>query len=151
VPRWLPIVVFVALLAACGTSSSSPNDAASSRIDKCADRLLSRASGGSTQQARRYAIDTYCAPFERNGWVYDDGALSIAAQHWLDNGERCATAATGQPARTVPCDELNRAAGTQVIDCALLHHVRRAEVRAYLAGRHVQCDDGTPLDDLGVA
>jgi hypothetical protein len=136
----LPIVLITVFLAACGTSGG-----ATSRIDKCADRLLSR-SATSGEQARRYAIDTYCAPFERNGWVYDDGALSIAAQHWLDNGGTCATAAAGAPTRTVPCEETT----TGIIDCALLHHVRRAEVEAYLAGRHVQCDDGTPLENLGV-
>jgi hypothetical protein len=103
------------------------------------------------QEARRYAEDTYCARFERNGWVYDDGALSIAAQEWLDNSGRCATQTTADPARTVPCRQILRG---DPIDCALLHHVRRSEIKAYLADRRlhgrVRCDDGTPLDELGV-
>jgi hypothetical protein len=41
-----------------------------------------------------------------------------------------------------------------VLDCALLHHVRAGEVRDYLERLRlesaVQCDDGTPLDELGV-
>jgi hypothetical protein len=38
-----------------------------------------------------------------------------------------------------------------VLDCGLLHLVRRNEVQTYLEelGRPVECDDGTPLDQLG--
>ena len=105
---------------------------------------------------RRYAKNTYCAPFEQKGWVYDDGALSIAAQTWLDNGEECETevAVTGAeesdrgPTQTIPCLQTNS------IDCAFLHHVRQTEVMAYIAERQrdgdVHCDDGTPLEELGV-
>ena len=162
----LPIVLLAAALAGCGTSGGEQRDgamsterdstAAAARINKCADRLLSRSatSGGSEQQVRRYAIDTYCAPFEQNGWVYEDGALSIAAQKWLDNGGKCATSSETEPTRTVPCERTNRDATTRIIDCALLHHVRRTEVMAYVAELQrdgdVHCDDGTPLEELGV-
>ena len=148
------IVFFAAVLAGCGTSGGEQLDgttsterdstAATSHIDKCIDRLLSRAttSGATEQQVRRYVRDTYCALFEQNGWVYDDGALSIAAQTWLDNGETCSSGT-----RTVPCE-------TNIVDCALLHHVRRTEVMAYVADRQragdVHCDDETPLEELGV-
>jgi hypothetical protein len=148
----LAIVLFAAVLAGCGSRSVTQSDA---RVNKCVDRFLLRATpnSGSEQQLRHYAKRTYCAPFERNGWVYDDGALTIAAQKWLDNGGTCATASTGKPTQTVPCEPANRdPAGT--IDCALLHFVRRAEVVAYVTELQrdgdVHCDDGTPLDALGV-
>ncbi|MGZ8707320.1 MAG: hypothetical protein ACXW0R_08050, partial [Gaiellaceae bacterium] len=114
----------------------------------------STTSGGSEQQVRRYIKDTYCVPFEQNGWVYEDGALSIAAQEWLDSGGECATGSDTEPTRTVPCEQANGDTATRIIDCALLHHVRRAEVMTYVAELQrdgdVQCDDGTPLEELGV-
>lgn len=162
----LAIFLLAAVLAGCGTSGGGQRDgatsterdstAATARINECVDRLLSRSttSGGSAQQVRRYAKDTYCAPFEQNGWVYEDGALSIAAQKWLDNGGKCATASEGKPTRTVPCEQTNRGTATRIIDCVLLHVVRRTEVVAYLAELQrdgdVHCDDGTPLEELGV-
>ena len=162
----LPIVLLVAVVAGCGTSNGEQHDGAASsganassgaaHVSKCVDRLLStsRASGGSEQQVRRYVRDTYCALFERNGWVYGDGALSIAAQKWLDKGGSCATGSNSEPTRTVPCQQTNPGTGTRIIDCALLHHIRRSEVIAYVAGLRrdgdVQCDDGTPVDELGV-
>lgn len=162
----LTIVLFAAVLAGCGTRGGEQRDggmstgrdstAAAAHINKCVDRLLSRSttSGGSEQQVRRYAKNTYCAPFEQNGWVYEDGALSIAAQKWLDNGGQCATGSDTEPTRTVPCEQTNRDAASRIIDCALLHHVRRTEVMAYVAELQqdgdVRCDDGTPLEELGV-
>jgi hypothetical protein len=151
---YLTIVAVAALVAGCGTRSSERRDDA--RINKCADRLLSRSatSDGSKQQARSYVVETYCAPFERNGSVYADGALRIAAQKWLDNGGKCAAGSEGQPTRTVPCEQVSRHSTTQDIDCALLHSVRRTEVIAYVAelrrNADVRCDDGTPLAELGV-
>jgi hypothetical protein len=162
---FVAIVLVAALLAGCGTSGESrdgatlterDSSAATARINKCVDRLLSRSttSGGGEQQVRRYAKDTYCVPFEQNGWVYQDGALSIAAQEWLDRGAECAAESDTEPKRTVTCEQGNGDAATRIIDCALLHHVRRAEVMAYLAeprrGGSVHCDDGTPVDELGV-
>jgi hypothetical protein len=134
--------------------SSGRASSAAARIDRCAERLLSRSSttGGTRQQARRYAVDTYCAPFEQSGWIYEDGALSIDAQNWLDNGGTCTAASSTAPIRTVPCEEID--AAVQIIDCALLHHIRRAQVIAYVTERRrdgdVHCDDGTPLGELGV-
>lgn len=158
----LAIAVFASVLAGCGTGGGEQRHAETStdrdsspagfRINNCVDRLLSRSttSGGSEQQARRYVKDTYCALFEQNGWVYEDGALSIAAQKWLDSGyaRECATSSGTTPTRTVPCE------ATRIIDCALLHHIRRTEVLPYIANRQragvVHCDDETPLEDLGV-
>jgi hypothetical protein len=56
------------------------------------------------------------------------------------------------PAMTIPCEELDR--GPKVLDCAILHHVRRSEVRKYVEDvereRDVRCDDGTAVGALGV-
>lgn len=108
-------------------------------------------SSASDETLRRYARDTYCSRFEQNGWVYEDGALSIDAQVWLDEGASCATAGEGEPAQTVPCAEETDGR----LDCALLHHVREDEVREYVEGLQlrgrVECDDGTPVDGLGVS
>lgn len=148
---FLATVLFASVLAGCGTHAGSQSDA---RINKCVDRLMHRATtnGSSEQEVRLYAKRTYCAPFERNGWVYGDGALSIAAQKWLDSGGTCATGNAGKPTQTVPCEPANRDA-TGTIDCAMLHFVRRTEVVAYVAKLQrdgdVHCDDGTPLEELG--
>jgi hypothetical protein len=150
------IVALAAVLAGCGTAGGQQRDGAgptaSARIDKCVERLLDRSGNdGSEEEVRAYARDTYCERFERNGWIYGDGALRIAAQDWLDHGgkEECVTGENGEPAQTVPCDP-----DRGIIDCALLRLVRRAEVRAYVAelqrDGQVQCDDGTPLAELGV-
>ena len=112
--------------------------------------MVSRAtvSNASKEEVRRYIETTYCGRFERNGWVYEDGALNIAVQKWLQESETCATASAGEPARTVPCQE------TGPIECALLHHVRRSEVKAYIEELQrkgeVRCDDGTSVEELGV-
>jgi len=161
----LATVLFAAVLAGCGTGGSEQRDAttsterssaAAANVGKCIDRLLGRSptSGGSEQQARHYVRDTYCARFGQNGWLYEDGALSIAAQKWLDNGGKCATGSETEPTSTLPCEQAHRDAATGTIDCALLRHVRRVEVVAYVAELQrdgdVHCDDGTPLDELGV-
>jgi hypothetical protein len=124
------------------------------RAEKCVDRLVSRATLGdaSLREVRLYARNAYCSRFARNGWVYEDGALSIAAQKWLESGYRqsCVTSATGgEPSQTVTCEE------DGPIDCALLHFVRRSEVRDYIEelrqrNDEVSCDDGTPVEELGV-
>jgi hypothetical protein len=104
-------------------------------------------------QARRYVRDTYCARFDENGWVYADGALSIEAQKWLDARATCTASDAGDSVTTVPCTT-TEAASTQVLDCAVLHIVRRSEVRDYIdrlkMSSPVECDDGTALDDLGI-
>ena len=136
----------------------APTAASRARVERCVDRLLSRAdpsTGAVNEDARRYVERTYCAPFERRGWVYRDGALSIRAHRWLDAGrsELCVSSAPEERARTVDCDEVRD--GPLRLDCAVLHHVRRTEVRRYLSelrARHrVECDDGTPMAMLGVA
>jgi hypothetical protein len=105
---------------------------------------------------RRYVAVTYCQPFVRKGWVYDDGSLSIKAQLWLVHGTResCVTSTPGGSSKTVPCATLATGNEPRAIDCAILRFVRRAEVRTYLTrlGRRgsVQCEDGTALADLGV-
>lgn len=126
------------------------------RIDRCVDRLLQDTTtqgAADKEAARRYARNTYCARFEQNGWIYDDGAVSIAVQTWLENGGKCAIASEGQPATTVSC-AAERGGGVLILDCALLHVVRRSEVRGYIERLQttgpVKCDDGTALDELGV-
>ena len=148
---FLALALLSAALSACGSSGEARGGPASARVERCVDRLLESATTESTSQEglRRYARDTYCARFERRGWVYDDGALKIDAQRWLEQGATCAAQASGEPAETVPCELVGPR-----LDCALLRHVRRSEVAAYLeqlqrAGP-VECDDGTPLDELGV-
>ena len=122
-----------------GAEASQPTDG----VEACVDRLLSRAEakyreGPLRRQARRYARKTYCEPFARRGWVYRNGTLKIDAFRWLVSGR-------GGPG-------LPKAGDT--IDCALLHHVPKAEVQAFLdevSARGAHCDDGTPLAELGAA
>ena len=161
----LALLLLAATLSACGPSSGEARDgapsaepefaAATARIESCVDRLLTRATlqDVNDEDARRYVEDTYCARFERNGWIYDDGVLSIGAHTWLEEGGTCATGSEEQPPRTVPCDELEDP-DTRRLDCALLHHTRGSDVKRYVERlqrkRPVACDDGTPVDDLGV-
>jgi hypothetical protein len=148
------VVALVALaLAACGSSGKA------SLSDKCTDRILRKAAPVhfpvTKAQVRHYIAVTYCDRFAQKGWVYADGALSIDAQRWLDQGsrERCATAGPngGTVTTTRPCPVI---AVPRTIDCAMLRFVRRSEVRTYLAQLQrratVICDDGTPLTALGV-
>jgi hypothetical protein len=62
------------------------------------------------------------------------------------------TAEAGEGGETVPCEELE-GDGPLLLDCAILHLVRRGEVREYVEklerSREVSCDDGTPLARLG--
>jgi hypothetical protein len=155
------LVLFTVFLSACGSVDNRGEGAASTltggeRVEGCVDRLREQAPGVDSDtdaQARRYARDTYCARFDENGWVYADGALSIEAQEWLDAGAACAASDADDSGTTVPCTT-TQAAGTQVLDCALLHIVRRSEVRDYIdrlkMSSPVACDDGTALDDLGI-
>jgi hypothetical protein len=160
----LVVLILVATASACGSGKSeqrgemptgaSPSPAAASRINRCVDRLMQHATTQSAV-ARRYVRGTYCARFEKKGWVYEDGALSIAAQTWLENGYTCTTATggSGELTTTVPC-EPERSGGVRILECALLHVVRKSEVSAYIdhlqTHEPVKCDDGTPLDELGV-
>ena len=115
-------------------------------------RVESQDLGKTTRaQARRYVKTTYCARFEKRGWIYDDGTLSIGAQVGQSGSEICSS--LGGETRTVSCEELRRRDQHVVLDCGLLHIVRRSEVRKYVEelqrNHEVSCDDGTPLDKLG--
>jgi hypothetical protein len=90
------------------------------------------------------------------------GGSGDDAYRWLaEAGEDvCAEAEAtpeGEPAgpvRTVPCDDVDAGEDPGIIECAGLAYVRESEVREYLDGlqrRHgrVECEDGTPLADLG--
>lgn len=141
--RTLVSTALLAALVGCGSGNG-----AESRVDRCVERLLTNAEGRETDAARAYVRRTYCGPFASRGWVYDDGALHIDAQEWLDEGgmEVCETAGEDGQSVTIPCaDE------PPVINCAMLRHVRRGEVRQYLAQRpDLGCQDGTPVQQLGV-
>jgi uncharacterized protein YjhX (UPF0386 family) len=159
------VVTAVIAIAAAGCGSGA-NEAGrkggpaarASRVERCTQRMLQGAEKRPEHVTRakaeveRYIRTTYCTPFERDGWVYDDGTLAIGAYFALANGGTCATSRPGEPARTVPCQELDRS-GPKILDCALLHHVRQSEVQDYVEklkeGRTVSCDDGTPLAELG--
>ncbi len=144
----LTVAVAALALAGCGSG------AAEGRAGKCADLMTRLAPETHTQvsqkELRAYALRAYCRRFARNGWVYPDGAMSIDAQKWLVGGMRCATSTGAGGTTTVPCEVVEDAA----MDCAMLHYVRRAEARAYIAELErrgpVSCDDGTPPADLGV-
>jgi len=160
------MLIFSSAVSACGSgtgerggearSTVRRSPAATIRIERCVDRLLQAATTpeASKEEARRYVRTTYCARFEKEGWIYEDGALSIAAQRWLDEGARCARSGEGEPTRTVSCEEERLAAGDRTIDCALLRVVRRSEVRAYIerirSSGAVECEDGSALAELGI-
>ena len=144
---WLVSAVVSTMLSGCGSAEDNV------RVERCVDRLLSRAESVShdDEAARDYTRRTYCERFEKNGWVYADGALSIAAHEWLVEGGMCAVGSEDEPTHTVPCEELE---DRRRLDCAMLRHVRRSEVRQYVSELRsegdVACDDGTPLSALGV-
>jgi hypothetical protein len=164
---YLAVLILVATVSACGSDSNGPRDdtpssatttpAAVSRIERCVDRLVrdtTSQNAADEDAVRRYARKTYCARFDENGWIYEDGAVSIAAQTWLDQGAMCARGSEGEPTETVPCDVDRTTGGVQMLDCALLRIVRRSEVREYIdrleTNGAVECDDGTAVDELGV-
>ena len=159
----LAFVVTSLVLAGCGSGSeegpvgageASPGTA--SAPEQCVERMLARSDPAAVEEAgeeaiRAYIEETYCGRFAKRGWIYDDGALRIEAFEWVEAGydEECGMADETGSSQTVPCDELEQG---EPLECALLHHVRKAEVEAYLARLpdDVRCDDGTPLDELGV-
>ena len=144
------VLILAATLSACSSGKSN------SRVERCVDRLMEHARTQdlpNKEIARRYVRRMYCARFEREGWVYEDGALSIGAQTWLDHAGRCTKASPGEPPETVPCQP-DRRRGVRIIECALLRVIRRSEVRGYIKRLRtkgpVECDDGTALSKLGV-
>jgi hypothetical protein len=147
--------ICAATLTACGSHSRRAGLAppTNSRIERCVDRLIAGHNAPSTDKGliRRYARDTYCGRFEEKDWIYEDGALKIAAQRWLQNGGSCAEGVAGQPAKVVPCKLERDSSGVLTIDCGLLRIVRRSEVRMYLRGlQPVACEQDIPLAKLGV-
>ena len=149
---WFAVLLLAATVSACSSGK------ANSRVERCVDRLMQHANTQdlpNKEVARRYIRRTYCARFEGKGWVYEDGALSIAAQSWLEHASSssCATASPGEPTKTVPC-EPERRGGAQIVECALLRVTRRIEVRDYIEQLRtkgpVECDDGTAISELGV-
>jgi hypothetical protein len=155
---WLALSVRIAtavVLVVAGCSSGNNDRSETSRVGSCTDRLLERASAnGSPDQVRRYVETAYCAPFAKRGWVYENGTLSLDAYKYVQNGGRCAEGGSGEPSRTVPCEEVDPS-GPLILDCAILHLVPRAEVKPYVAKlrrqREVRCDDGTPLSGVGAS
>ncbi len=155
------------IVAGCGSGEDAGQDAgvggdgssdATSRVERCVERFLERAASDGLAEAdvRRYIESTYCSRFEREGRIYDDGTLSISAHIAFvesESSEECVTAEVGEEAETVPCEELEGGDGPLLLDCAILHLVRRGEVREYVEelerSHEVSCDDGTPLERLG--
>ena len=129
------------------------------RVERCTERFLASPNtrGARNDELRRYVERTYCAPFVERGWVYEDGTLSIAAHAWIveSSSKECVSAEADEPARTIPCEELELAGEVRQIDCALLRFVRRSEVQAYVERlqreSEIECDDGTPLTELGAS
>jgi hypothetical protein len=145
-------IAVLLVLAGCssGEKKAAPSNATvNSHVERCTERVLDRIGGGA--EIRRYTERTYCGPFARKGWVYADGTLSIKAHVYLLNGNACSsvTSTPGGQTTTLPCDPRP----LDPLECALLHYVRKDEVRAYIRklkrSQSVSCDDGTPLDKLG--
>ena len=151
----LAIAVLLAL-AGCNfgeQKAAKPDAKVNSRAERCTERMLDRIGGTSDAKTRSYVESAYCGPFARKGWVYQDGTLSINAHLHLLNGNACEEM-IGTPdgkMTKIPCDP--RTAMLNPLECAVLHYVRRDEVRAYIRrlerSQTVSCDDGTPLDKLG--
>ena len=144
-------------LTGCGSHAHSATpEPTNSLVDRCVARLFagSYAPAASKELIRRYVRDTYCRRFGQEGWIYEDGALKIAAQQWLVSGGTCGEGVAGQPAKVVPCKLVRSSTGVLTIDCGLLRFVRRSEVRNYLrpmqAGGPVACDEGISVAKLGV-
>ena len=163
---YLAVLILAATVSACGSGNSGrragtasslhASAAATSSLERCIDRLLQHARTQdlpSKEIARRYVRRMYCARFDEEGWVFEDGALSIAAQAWLEHGGTCTTGRAGEPTKTVPCQPVRRG-GVRIIECALLRVIRRSEVRDYIEQLRtmgpVACDDGTAISELGV-
>jgi hypothetical protein len=138
-------------LTACGATKEKASGE-SLLVAKCVHRMMERTDGPPTLVVQDYLERTYCGPFATRGWIHSDGTLSIRAHEWLLESGSCEKV---EGTTTTPCD--SRALQEAPLpECALLHLVPRSEVRPYLSDLQrrrgkVQCDDGTPLDELGVA
>jgi hypothetical protein len=138
-------------LSACGATKEEAAGE-SPLVAKCVHRMMERTDGPPTRVVQDYIRRTYCDPFAKSGWIHSDGTISIRAHEWLLESGSCEKV---EGTTTTPCDSraLNEA---PLLECALLHLVPRSEVRPYLSDLErrrgkVRCDDGTPLDELGVA
>jgi hypothetical protein len=146
-------VVVLALMVAIGCDSTAKSEAGdSSLVSQCVHRMLARAEGEPRRLVRDYLRRTYCEPFAKSGWVHSDGTLSIRAHEWMLGAGTCESV---EGTTTLPCDSRAQQEAP-LLECGLLHFVRRSEVRPYLEDLQrrrgdVSCDDGTPLDELGVA
>jgi hypothetical protein len=138
-------------LTACGTTEEKA--ARESRlVAKCVQRMMERTDGPRTRLVQDYVRRTYCDPFAKRGWIHTDGTISIRAHEWVLESWSCERV---EGMTTTPCDS-RALQEAPLLECALLHVVPRNEVRPYLDGLQrrrgkVRCDDGTPLDELGVA
>jgi uncharacterized protein YjhX (UPF0386 family) len=147
-------IAVLLVLAGCGgeEKAAQPTVEASPRAARCTQRILDRVSGDNGAEARAYIDRAYCVPFDRKGWVYADGTLSIDAHLYLLNSGVCSagTSDPGGSTTTTPCSPADL---LDPLECAVLHYVRKDEVRAYIRKlkrkQSVSCDDGTPLDKLG--
>ena len=149
----LAIAVLLAL-AGCGgeKKATQPTVEASPRAERCTQRILDRVSGDNGAEARAYIDRAYCVPFDRKGWVYSDGTLSIDAHLYLLNSGVC-SAGTSEPEGSTTTTTCDPADLLNPLECAVLHYVRKDEVRTYIRKlkrkQSVECDDGTPLNELG--
>jgi hypothetical protein len=139
------------LLTACG-SAKEKGAGESPLIAQCLDRMLEQVDGPRTPIVREYLRRTYCVPFAKHGWVHADGTISIEAHEWMLSQRTCVSEQDGVTTKCDPREGME----APVLECALLHLVRRSEVQSYLEDLQrrrgkVECDDGTPLDQLGVA
>ena len=91
----LAIAVLLAL-AGCGDEkkTAQPTINVSPRAAQCTQRILDRVSGDNGPKARAYIERVYCVPFDRKGWVYADGTLSIAAHLYVVNSGACQVASS---------------------------------------------------------
>ena len=145
-------LVLLGLVVLTGCGSTEKGEAGDSPlVAQCVHRMLERAQGEPKRLVREYLRRTYCEPFAKSGWVHADGTISIRAHEWLLGAGTCEKA---DNTTTLPCDSRTEQEAP-LLECGLLHFVRRSEVRPYLADLQrrrgkVSCDDGTPLDELGV-
>jgi hypothetical protein len=146
-------LVLLLLVALTGCGSTERSEAGEPPlVAPCVHRMLERAMGEPKRLVREYLRRTYCEPFAKKGWVHPDGTISIRAHEWLLGAGTCESV---EGTTTTPCD-YRAEHEAPLLECGLLHFVRRSEVRVYLADLQsrrgkVSCDDGTPFDELGVA
>lgn len=148
-------IAIVAILAVTAAGCSWGSNGTDKLVDSCTKRLLAQSTRTVPRAlVRRYVQTAYCKPFAKRGWLHENGTFSIDAYRSATRSRVCAAGGAGDPARRVPCDQVD-SAGLLVLDCAFLRLVSRDEVVPYLTRlqqkREIRCDDDTPLSQLGVA